>query len=109
MSLSRHAVRKKLKESLKVNFLNPQVGLVFILMAGLIASAFAVVIDKFEYRQAMIGEQKAQQENERLRVEWTQILLEHSTLASPNRVEQVATKELGMITPTAETIQVIKE
>ena len=64
---------------------------------------------KLENRNLTIKMQKLSQKQNELQVEWTQILLEYSTLASPILVEEKATDQLEMIQPNPKEVQVIKE
>jgi cell division protein FtsL len=57
----------------------------------------------------MIAQQKNDQEQNELHVQWTQILLEHSTLASPILVESKARIKLNMIDPKAKNIERLSE
>ncbi len=70
-------------------------------------SAFSVVVVKYHYKVALDQEQKLYYEREDLRDQWTQILIEHSTLASPTHVEEVAKKN-NMYLPKAKDIQTIQ-
>jgi len=43
----------------------------------------------------------------RAQVQWSKLLLEHSTLTSPGRIEQIAREELGMDVPTNNQIEMV--
>ena len=75
---------------------------------AVVGSSLAVVWSTHECRE-LIGELMALQvaEND-LKVEHGQYLLQEGTLASPARVEQDATRRLGMRIPELSEIQVIR-
>ena len=97
--MSGNSVREKLLVALKYNFLNTRVYLLGLLLLLVLISAFMVVRIKFQHREEMVALQTAEIKQEKLRIEWSQTLLEYSTLASPNRVEQVASEKLKMHLP----------
>lgn len=109
MELSRSEVRRQLKLALNASFLNLQFLIVVILATLVLVSSFAVLSQKLAYREAMITLQKNEQLKEKLHVQWTQLLLEHSTLASPARVEKIAQDNLNMHLPDIKDIQLVKE
>jgi cell division protein FtsL len=109
MSLSRKEVREKLFESMRENFLNKKVLFIFLLSLILMCSAFAVIVTEFKYHNYLVKYQKAEKKKEALRIEWTQLLLEYSSLASPHRVEMIAKKKLDMNFPDPKYIKILKE
>lgn len=64
-----------------------------------LVSATAVVYVSHLCRQLYAELSALQQRENRLQVEWGQYLLEQSTLASLQRVEKIASEELGMRVP----------
>lgn len=71
-------------------------------------SAVAVVYSTYRNR-ALFAELKAlEDEAQEMRVEWSQYLLEQSTLASYARVVELAQKELGMESPDPEQIVIFE-
>ena len=73
----------------------------------LIISAFMVVVVKYDYKVILDKEQSLLYQQEDLRDQWTQILLEHSMLASPSHVEEVAKKN-NMHLPLVKETRVIQ-
>lgn len=109
MQLSRSEVRRRLIEAIKASFINLQFLIIVVLSVLVLASSFAVLDQKLKFREATIKYQQYEKEKESLHVEWTQLLLEHSTLASPARVERVAKDTLKMHLPSIKDIRLIKE
>ena len=104
--MTRTEVRDKLFKSLFKSLFNRKVIFAFILCLLLIVSAFMVVVIKYQYKVELDKEQKLYFEHEYLQNQWTQILIEHSTLASPTHVEEIA-KENNMHLPTIKEIKTI--
>ncbi len=65
----------------------------------LIICGLGIVTARYEARKLFMEQEKEQKLTEQLETEWSQLLLEQSTLAMSARVEKIARKELGMITP----------
>jgi cell division protein FtsL len=62
-------------------------------------TALAIVYFKHSNRQLLIEVHALQTERDALNSEWTQLLLEESTLVTHSRVERIATQELHMKLP----------
>lgn len=62
-------------------------------------TTFAIVYFKHENRQLFITLHDLRSERDALNSEWSQLLLEESTLISHSRVERIATEELHMFVP----------
>jgi cell division protein FtsL len=71
------------------------------LLAVLIASALGVVTAQHRARQAFAELESEQAAARKLATEFTQLQLEQGTWATNARVEQVASKRLGMRLPDA--------
>lgn len=84
-------------------------GLVITLMLSLVIvlSAIGVVQSSHLSRQLFAEQAILLDRNDQLQLEWAQLLLEQSAWSSPNRLEGVASQELGMRPPEAEEIQLI--
>ena len=106
--ISRAEVREKLVESLKYNLLSFKAVAIFTLMLFFIVTSIFFLFVKLENRHLTIDLQKLNHEQNKLQVEWTQILLEHSTLASPILVEQKARTKLQMVSPSSENSKKIR-
>ncbi len=65
----------------------------------LFITALAIVYFKHSNRQLLIELHASQAERDELNSEWSQLLLEESTLVMHSRVEQIATQELQMRAP----------
>lgn len=84
-------------------------GLLVTLMLALIVvmSAIGVVQSSHLSRQLFTEQAILSDRNDQLQLEWAQLLLEQSAWSSPNRLESIATKKLGMLMPEAEDIQLL--
>lgn len=65
----------------------------------LLLTALAIVYFKHNNRQLLIELHDLQSHRDALNSEWSQLLLEESTLISHSRVERIATEELHMFVP----------
>ena len=101
-------VRKKLLEALKYNFLTIKSITICLLACAFIGSCIAVLIANYQHRELLIDYQHLNQTQTDLEVEWTQILLEHSTLASPVLVDRKARDTLHMIHPEPENVRQLR-
>jgi cell division protein FtsL len=81
---------------------------VFFVGLLVLSSAMAVVYIKHLYRNVHTQLQNLRDQRDQLHIEWTQLLLEQSALASDMRVEQIARDELGMIFPAPDKIVIIR-
>jgi cell division protein FtsL len=78
-----------------------------LMLAAVIGSAIALVYARHENRRMFYAFERLNAERDELNIEWGQLQLEQSTWADSSRVEQVATRELGMSFPTPKDIVVI--
>jgi cell division protein FtsL len=78
-----------------------------LMLAAVIGSAIALVYARHQNRQQFFALERLNAERDELNIEWGQLQLEQSTWADANRVEQVATRELGMNFPAPQDIVVI--
>lgn len=80
------------------------------LFTVLILCGLGIVTARYEARKLFMQQEEQQKLTEQLETEWNQLRLEQTTLAMPARVETIARKELGMITPppTAGNILIIR-
>jgi cell division protein FtsL len=72
------------------------------------ASASAVIYTKHSIRGEFVQLQKLEKSRDMMNEEWGRLLLEESTWAGPNRVEQLAKQELNMVVPSANKTVVVK-
>lgn len=78
--------------------------LAFVLILSVLVSAFCVVYVK-DLERRLFGElQVLQQTRDHLQIEWGQLLLEQSTWAAPTRIQQIATRDLGMEVVTSDRV-----
>lgn len=84
-------------------------GMIITLMLSLmiVMSAIGVVQSSHLSRQLFAEQAILLDRNDQLQLEWAQLLLEQSAWSSPNRLEAVASQELGMRAPEAEEIQLL--
>ena len=83
--------------------------LTLLLWPAVILSALAVVYTTHASRQNFIAWQELIKQGQAMEVEWGQLLIERSTLASYARLEQIAGKKLAMSVPEANQIIVVKK
>ncbi|RKZ89051.1 MAG: cell division protein FtsL [Gammaproteobacteria bacterium] len=81
---------------------------VILLIVLVIASSIAVIYTKHTGRTEFVALQKLERQRDNLNEEWSRLLLEQSTWASPGRIEQQARLRLKMIVPTADMVVVVK-
>lgn len=71
------------------------------LLVAVLVSALAVVYSTNSYRSTFSQMEQQQQQTHSLQLQWGQLLLEQASLATPARIEELATEKLKMILPTA--------
>ena len=79
-----------------------------LLLLAVIACALAVVTSQHRARKLFAEIEAEQAASRKLATEFTQLQLEQGTWATHARVEQVATKRLGMRAPDAANTVVVK-
>ncbi|WP_422134525.1 cell division protein FtsL [Endozoicomonas sp. ALD040] len=77
------------------------------LLACVLVSGVAVSFVKHENRLLHNELQQAFEQRNKAQVEWGKLLLEHSSLTSPGRVERIARDELNMEVPDAGSIKMV--
>ena len=80
----------------------------FLLLAGLVVCAMAVVSSQHKARKLYVELQKEQSIAKQLEIEWGQLQLEQGTWSTHARVERIATRELNMRLPMAGRIEVVQ-
>jgi len=87
-----------------------RIGAAFIvlLLVVTIASALGVVYARQKHRQLFIEINQLQRERDDLNIEFGRLQLEQATWAETNRIEQIATGKLGMVTPTGKDVVVVR-
>ncbi len=83
--------------------------LLAVLLAVLVlASAVSVVYARHDARQLFIELQQLTAERDSLNIDWGRLQIEHSTWASPGRVEQIAREQLNMREPDPARVVIIE-
>ena len=75
----------------------------------LVVSALGVIYSSYKSRQLFSESQKLNRESIQLGEEWGRLLLEQSTWASPDRINELAKEKLQMIVPETSAIIVIQQ
>lgn len=78
------------------------------LMLAVLLSALCVVYTTNLYRVTLSQLELSIQHNHQLQLQWGQLLLEQASLATPARVERLATDKLNMVLPTNKKILVLR-
>jgi cell division protein FtsL len=81
---------------------------VAVLWVAVLGSSLAVVYGKHQARSRFIELQRLTCERDRLDIEWGQLQLEQSTMATHGRVERVASDDLKMFTPQASDLRIVQ-
>ena len=82
--------------------------LLALLLAGVIASGVGVVYARHQSRALFVQLQTLLKERDALNIEWGQLQLEQSTLATHGRIERLATERLNMQVPAHDEIILVK-
>jgi cell division protein FtsL len=82
--------------------------LLFVLVAGVIASAIGVVYARHRHRQAFIQLSALERQRDELNIEFGRLQLEQATWAETNRIDQIARTQLGMKFPESADVVVLK-
>lgn len=80
-----------------------------VLLLAVVATGIAVVWARHQDRAAFINLSQLQNRRDALNVEFGRLELEQATLASPSRIEKIARGKLGMISPPASSVEMIRE
>lgn len=78
-----------------------------LLFAVLLLCALAVVTSQNEARRLFSALQDEQDRSRELEIQFGQLQLEQSTWAMQSRVEQIASRKLGMRVPDADRVRVV--
>lgn len=70
-----------------------------VLLVAVVTGSLSVVSSQHQARKLFIALQQEKERAHQLEVEWGQLQLEQSTLATPARVERIATQQLQMQLP----------
>ncbi|AWN73732.1 cell division protein FtsL [Legionella anisa] len=75
--------------------------MLIILLVAVLVSALAVIYSTNSYRVTLNKVEQQEQLTHYLQLQWGQLLLEQASLATPARVEELATEKLQMLLPTS--------
>lgn len=75
--------------------------MLIILLIAVLISALAVVYSTNSYRVTLNQVEQQEQFTHYLQLQWGQLLLEQASLATPARVEELASDKLQMVLPTS--------
>ncbi|MGB5621233.1 MAG: cell division protein FtsL [Gammaproteobacteria bacterium] len=73
----------------------------------LLLSSIAAIHARHEARQLFIELDAQIEVRDELNIDWGRLQIEHSTWASPGRIEQMATDKLGMRVPEPTSVVII--
>jgi cell division protein FtsL len=79
-----------------------------LLLIATLASATGVVYARQKHRQLFIQLTALERERDDLNIEFGRMQLEQATWAETNRIEQIATGKLGMVSPDSKDIVVVR-
>jgi cell division protein FtsL len=86
----------------------PPVKTLAVLMVLVVASAFGVIYAKHQSRKLFVELQALHKARDDMDIEWGQLQLEQSTLATHSRVEGTAGAKLGMVIPEAKQVVILQ-
>lgn len=105
--LTNKQIRDRLFQSLFYSFYKKSVFLAFTLLIALLISSFMLIYIRFEYKQKLTQAQQHIVKKSDLDEQWSQIVLEYSSLAAPTSVEHFA-QSSDMLLPDKNDIKFIK-
>ena len=108
MILTNRQIRIRLFESLKNSFFKKTVAIAFGLLFILLITAFSLIVTRFHYKLQLNQQKDLIVEEAGLDEQWSQVVLEYSSLATPTAVEAFADKE-KMSLPTKNDIKFLNE
>ena len=108
MILTNRQIRIKLFESLRNSFFKKTVAIAFGLLFILLLTTFSLIVTRFHCKLELNQQKDLIVEEGRLDEQWSQVVLEYSSLATPTAVEEFADKE-KMTLPTKNDIKFLNE
>lgn len=108
MMLTNRQIRIRLFESLRNSFFKKTVGIAFILLFVLLVTAFSLIVTRFEFKLQLNERKALLLEDSRLDEQWSQIILEYSSLAAPTSIEKFA-QDAKMSLPTKKNFRFLNE
>lgn len=89
--------------------LSKQWCLILSLLVAVLVSSLAVIYTTNEHRLSFSQLQQLEQQSHQLQLQWGQLLLEQASLATPARVEQLASEKLQMRLPSDKDTYVLQQ
>ena len=86
----------------------PPLKTLVVLIVLMMISAFGVIYAKHQSRKLFVKLQSLHQARDDMDIEWGQLQLEQSTLATHSRVEGTAGAKLGMVIPEASQVVILQ-
>lgn len=80
--------------------MSKSISLLIVLLIAVLLSALGVIYSTNSYRSTFSLVQQEEQQTHHLQLQWGQLLLEQSSLATPARVQDLAVEKLKMTFPT---------
>ena len=77
-----------------------------VLLVAITGTSMGVVSNTYATRHLLNNKQQLVHEQDRLQVEWGQLLLEQSSLVAQGQVEEIAISKLAMEVPTMDKVVV---
>ena len=81
---------------------------IVLLLAAILASGIAVVYARQQHRQAYVELNRLVKQRDESNLEFSRLQLEQATWAETNRIEQVASQRLGMVSPQGDSVVVLQ-
>lgn len=94
--------------ALGMGWLTMRLLLIVTLALAVFGSAVSVVYVKYVSRKFFVELQSLERERDIMNVEWGQLQLEQSTWATHDRIERIARSRLGLFTPPAEAVVLVR-
>ncbi len=79
-----------------------------VLVAAILASGIAVVYARQQHRQAYVELNRLLRQRDEINLEFSRLQLEQATWSETNRIEQVASQRLGMVSPQGSDVVVLQ-
>lgn len=98
---------KKELAMVDLRLLIPQILTMVIALVLILMSALSVIYTSYDYRRLFHQHQTLVRQNDQVRIEWGQLLLEQSTWGSNNRVEVLAEEKLLMQLPQTGQVRLV--
>ena len=98
--------RNKIEDRVRNLIVNRRL-LVVLLTIAVLLSSFFVINAKHQNRKVFVELQALKSEQYDMETKWGQLQLEQATWAAHGRVEQIASKDLGMIIPSMNSVSII--